>query len=185
MPGGDNGGVARLPFGIDGLHPRAWNTYRFRTRWLLAADPDVLFGVLADVAGYGDWWPQVRDGVRTGDGAGDLVIRSTLPYDLRVHLEQRRRDPAARILEARLTGDIDGVAAWRIEPVAADPPACAPPRCAAYFAEDVQARAALLRRLAPIARPAFIANHAAMMRDGQRGLARFLAGPDPAAGAPA
>jgi len=34
----------------------------------------------------------------------------------------------------------------------------------------------LLRRLAPVARPLFRANHAAMMRRGHRGLRAYLAG---------
>ena len=38
------------------------------------------------------------------------------------------------------------------------------------------ANKALLRRLAPIARPAFRANHALMMRHGERGLRTYLAG---------
>lgn len=164
--------MARLPFSVDGWHPQSWNAYSFRTRWTLRADPDAVYEALADVEGYRAWWPQVREGIATGEGSGDLVIRSKLPYDLRVHLQQRRRDPAARVLEARLTGDIEGDATWRVEPL----PAPAEASSAAYFTEDVEARASMLRRLAPLARPAFIANHTAMMRDGQRGLARFLAG---------
>lgn len=199
---GQNGDMPSLPFSIEGLRPRAWNTYSFRTRWQLRADPDEVYEVLADVGEYCAWWPQIREGIQTGEGSGDLVIRSKLPVDLRVHLEQRRRDPGARVLIARLTGDIEGGAAWRVEalPAADDRPAvefaagrpaaefaagrpagqfaragAAEPLCAAYFVEDVEARAAVLRRLAPLARPAFIANHAAMMRDGERSLARFLA----------
>jgi hypothetical protein len=40
--------------------------------------------------------------------------------------------------------------------------------------QDVVVNKALLRALAPVARPVFRANHAAMMWRGQRGLRSFL-----------
>ena len=46
----------------------------------------------------------------------------------------------------------------------------------AVFEEEVTATKALLRYLAPVARPAFRANHTLMMRHGQAGLRVYLAG---------
>ena len=62
-----------------------------------------------------------------------------------------------------MTGDLDGFSRWTI--------ASHPTGTAATFTEEVVATKPLLRKLEPIARPAFKANHTRMMRDGERGLA--------------
>jgi hypothetical protein len=152
--------------------------YQFQTRWELPAAADDAYRVLEDLAGYRDWWPQVRAAVQTGDTAADLMIRSVLPYEIHVHLEQHTRDPIRRLLIAAMTGDIEGRAGWTI--TALPPRPDGGPVSRIQFDEDVVARSAFLRRMAPLARPAFIANHALMMREGQRGLAQRLAGPNPA-----
>jgi len=146
--------------------------YRFQTRWQLAAAPDAAYAVLEDVVHYGDWWAQVREAQQLSPTAADLRIRSVLPYDLRIRLDQHTRDATRRLLVADLSGDIEGLAGWTITEESSA--GAGGPRCVVQFDEDVMARSPLLRRLAPLARPAFIANHAVMMRDGERGLARRL-----------
>jgi hypothetical protein len=81
---------------------------------------------------------------------------------------QTRRDPQARVLEARLTGDLEGFSRWTIQDFAEG--------ARATFEEEVVANKALLRRLDPLARPAFRANHKLMMKHGEDGLRTFLAG---------
>jgi hypothetical protein len=78
------------------------------------------------------------------------------------------RDAGARILEANMSGDLDGFSRWTIS--------SAPNGTSAVFEEEVVATKTLLRRLELIARPAFKANHTKMMRDGERGLRTYLAG---------
>lgn len=141
----------------------------FRSTWSIAASADDVYAVLEDVAGYADWWPQMRSSTETGESAGTLVIGSALPHDLTIHLQQRRHDPRSRVLVARVTGDLDGDASWTIVETG-------PGECAATFDERVEARSPLLRRVGPLARPAFIAQHALMMRDGERGLRAWLKG---------
>ena len=90
-----------------------------------------------------------------------------LPYNLVFESIQDRRDPDEGVLEARLVGDLDGFSRWTNPLIAI---------VTAVFEEEVTATKALLRYLAPVARPAFRANHTLMMQHGQAGLRVYLAG---------
>jgi len=142
--------------------------YEFRSTWHLPAAPADVFAVLERVPDYPLWWPQVRSVTPRGDAAYELVCRSSLPYELRFTIMQSVRNPDDRVLEASMTGDLEGFSRWSIGVDSGG--------AVATFEEDVAANKALLRRLEPIARPAFRSNHSKMMRDGERGLRTFLAG---------
>jgi Polyketide cyclase / dehydrase and lipid transport len=142
--------------------------YEFRSTWHLSAAPNDVYAVLERLADYPLWWPQVRAVTPRGDETYEVVCRSSLPYELRFTTKQSMRDPGARILEANMSGDLDGFSRWTI--------ASAPNGTSAVFEEEVVATKTLLRRLEVIARPAFKANHTKMMRDGERGLRTYLAG---------
>lgn len=145
------------------------HSYRFRSSWVLPADPDTVYRALREVADYPRWWPQVRSTVRVDDGIFDMVVRSALPYDLAFRSTRSREDPERRVLEAGLTGDLDGFSRWTVSAAEAG--------ANALFEEEVVANKPLLRRLALVARPALVANHAVMMRSGRRGLRAYVAGP--------
>ena len=142
--------------------------YEFRSTWHLPAAPGDVYAVLERVPDYPLWWPQVRSVTPRGDAAYELVCRSSLPYELRFTITQAVRNPDDRVLEASMAGDLEGFSRWSIGVDAGG--------AVATFEEDVAANKTLLRRLEPIARPAFRANHSKMMRDGERGLRTFLAG---------
>lgn len=142
--------------------------YRFASTWGLAAAPPVVFRALHEVADYPAWWPQVRRAQRVDDATYDMVVRSLLPYDLVFRSTRSVEDPAGGVLEAALTGDLAGFSRWTVTADGAG--------SQALFEEEVVAHKALLRRLAVVARPAFVANHALMMRAGQRGLGAYVAG---------
>lgn len=142
--------------------------YQFRSTWHVGAAPDDVYAVLERLPDYPLWWPQIRSVTLVNEHAYELVCRSSLPYELRFTTEQAVRDPVARVLEATMAGDLEGFSRWTIAPHRDG--------TAATFDEDVVATKALLRRLEPVARPAFKANHSRMMRDGERGLRTFLAG---------
>ncbi|WP_338931036.1 SRPBCC family protein [Streptomyces netropsis] len=147
--------------------PRSRHTFRFRSDWTLPAPPDAVYAALEAVESYPAWWPQVRD-VHTLDGtSGTARFRSLLPYDLTVTARERRRDPAARILEITMTGDLEGWVRWTVQPHGAT-------GSRVRFEQEVEARSPLMRRLALPARPLFVANHAWMMRAGRRGLRAHL-----------
>lgn len=145
-----------------------FNLYRFRSKWPLRASLQDVYAVLEDVESYPDWWPEIREARRIDSGSGSMRARSWLPYDLNFTLSRTRQDPGAGILEARMEGDLEGFSRWSLtrsgELTLAD------------FQEEVVVNRPLLRRLAPIARPAFRANHRSMMHNGHRGLQTYLAG---------
>ena len=124
--------------------------------------------MLRDSGDYPRWWPEVRLVRRIDDRRTEMVIRSVLPYELRFVAQQERQDPAAGVLEVSMSGDLEGFSRWTLS--------ASGDGTRAVFEEDVVARKALLRRLAVVARPAFRANHALMMRHGKQGLRAYIAG---------
>jgi uncharacterized protein YndB with AHSA1/START domain len=144
------------------------NSYAFRSTWTLDAPPADVYAVLEEVADYPAWWPEIRRAEPVGDKAFTFTCRSTLPYDLVFTSSQSRHDPEAGVLEAVLTGDLDGFSRWVVSASATG--------TTAVFEEEVVATKRSLRLLAPVARPAFKANHQMMMRHGQAGLRTYVAG---------
>jgi hypothetical protein len=142
--------------------------YRFRRTWFFDAEPGDVFEVLYAVPLYPGWWPQIRDVRRAGVERFDLVIRSVLPFRLRVRLERHTVDRHRGVLEAGMRGDLAGTSRWQVEP------ACEGSRV--RFAEDMELMKPQLLTLAPAAIPAFAADHAAMMRACHRGLRAALSG---------
>lgn len=139
--------------------------YVFRSHWLVEAPAPRVFDTLAKLDEYPNWWPQVRSTRPIDEQTCEVEVRSTLPYSLRMTAHHSRRDPAAGVLEARLSGDLVGHSRWTLTP--------APHGTVLEFGEEVELRRPLLRKLS-FARPAFRINHAVMMRAGERGLRRHL-----------
>ncbi|MER5931405.1 SRPBCC family protein [Streptomyces sp. NPDC002054] len=146
-----------------------WSCYRFRSVWDLAAPPARVYAVLARPADYPLWWPQIR--AVTPDPAdgrtGTAEFRSVLPYTLRVTVTERPADPARRVLEVSLAGDLEGWVRWTLLPLGEG-------GTRAVYEQEVVVRKPLMRRLAIAGRPFFRLNHALMMRSGRRGLAAYL-----------
>jgi hypothetical protein len=146
----------------------AASLYKFHSTWRLGTAPADVYLVLERLPDYPLWWPQVRSVTPLGDDAFELVCRSALPYELRFTTRQAVRDPMNRVLEATMSGDLEGFSRWTISADATG--------STATFDEEVVVNKPSLRRLELLARPAFKANHARMMRDGERGLRTYLAG---------
>ncbi|MFD3533157.1 SRPBCC family protein [Streptomyces sp. NPDC058664] len=143
-----------------------WYRYRFRSVWRLAAPPDAVYAVLERAEEYPRWWPQVREVVPVDDTTGTARFRSLLPYEIVVTARALRRDPAGRVLEVGLGGDLEGWACWTVGPEGTG--------TRVVYEQEVEVRARLLRALAVPGRPVFRVNHALMMRGGRRGLATHL-----------
>ncbi|WP_328556612.1 MULTISPECIES: SRPBCC family protein [unclassified Streptomyces] len=139
-----------------------WSHYRFHTVWELPAPPADVYALLERAEHYPLWWPQVREVTPVDDRSGVIRIRSVLPYDITITARAVRRDPVAGVLEMAMSGDLDGWARWTFE--------AAGPGTRARYDQEVRVTTPLLRRLAVPGRPFFRANHALMMRAGQRGL---------------
>ncbi len=145
------------------------NHYRFRSVWALDAPSELVFTALRELAEYPRWWPQVRSVRRVGADTAEIRCRATLPYELVFTTHRSREDESAGVLEAAMEGDLGGFSRWTITEAS-----CGATQ--AVFEEEVSAHKPLLRRTAVVARPAFLANHAWMMRCGERGLRTYLAG---------
>jgi hypothetical protein len=143
-------------------------SYVFHTVWRFDHDADTVYAALADVAAYPTWWPQVRAARELGEGVGELRCRSLLPYDLTFVMHRGVEDPALRVLEARLEGDLTGTSRWTVTASGSG--------CEAVFDEDVTVGRGMLRAAGRVARPALRFNHDLMMRAGEKGLRRRLAG---------
>ncbi|MFC9861841.1 MULTISPECIES: SRPBCC family protein [unclassified Streptomyces] len=145
-----------------------WCHYRFTAVWDISAPPDTVYAALACAEEYPRWWPQVRTVTTVDDSTGTARLRSFLPYELVVTARRRRDDPVSRVVEAAMTGDLEGWARWTVGEHGDG--------SRARYEQEVDVRKPLLRRLAVPGRPLFRANHTLMMRAGRRGLAARLEG---------
>ncbi|WP_406341111.1 SRPBCC family protein [Streptomyces sp. NBC_00648] len=136
---------------------------RFTDTWRTPLAPDTVYARLADVAAYPQWWPSFRSVRRNGERECEVTIRALLPYELTFRMTPVVEDPAARVLEAALDGDIAGSVRWAVIPDERS-------GCTAHFTQHVTVRKAALRRWMPLARPFFHLNHAVAMRAGRCGL---------------
>ena len=146
----------------------ALNHYRFQSIWVIHAAPVDVYAVLHDVGSYSMWWPEIKRVQRVSEDRFSLRVRSVLPYYLNFETTRVGEDKSSGVLEARLSGDLDGYSRWTIEGSGG--------LTRAVFDEEVDTQKRSLNLLAPLARPAFKANHTFMMRHGQAGLRTFLAG---------
>jgi uncharacterized protein YndB with AHSA1/START domain len=142
--------------------------YRFTTVWDVPAPRPRVYGVLADPRNYPLWWPEIREVRQLDARTGVMRFRSLLPYELSVVAHEVRQDPRAGVLEARLTGDLEGTTRWTVT-------SRGDGGTVAVFDEDVEVRRPLMRRLALPGRPAFRVNHSLMMINGRKGLTHYLA----------
>lgn len=143
-----------------------FNDYRFRDVWSVTADTTLVFDALVDLLNWPRWWPDVRTVRQLDDDTAELTCRAVLPYALTFRLRRAEQNAGTGLLRVDMIGDLDGY-------------------CEAIVSENghgsrlaidqrVVVTKPLLRALAPVARPLLIANHAAMMWRGRRGLRSYL-----------
>ncbi|MCT2587000.1 polyketide cyclase [Actinophytocola gossypii] len=141
------------------------NDYRFHAVWSLPAAASRVFEALVDLTSWPLWWRDVRAVHRVDDDTAELVCRSTLPYALIFRLHRAVQDERSGRLRVDMTGDLEGhteavVTGTGVAHLVID--------------QQVVVTKPLLRAFAPVARPLLLANHALMMRRGQRGLRTYL-----------
>lgn len=143
------------------------NNYRFRTVWSVQAASTRVFDALVDLINWPVWWRDVRSVHRIDDDTAEVTCRATLPYALTFRLHRAEQDAHAGRLRVDMTGDLEGYCEGVV----------GGHQTGARLAIDqrVVVTRPLLRTFAPVARPLFQANHAMMMRRGQRGLRGYLA----------
>lgn len=157
------------------------NDYHFITTWRIAATPDEITAVLGDAEGLARWWPSVYLGVRVlepGDRTGlgkvvELWTKGFLPYTLRWRFTVTESEPPTGFrLDA--DGDFVGRGIWTLhEEVASDQPGG--PLTSVVYDWLIVAEKGLLKRLSPVMKPIFAANHRWAMANGEQSLRIELA----------
>lgn len=147
-------------------------TFVFHHTWVVPAPVDVVTAALADIEHYPRWWPQVRSVAPIDEASGRGRIRSLLPVAMDLVLTREIEDREGGHLRVGLDGDLIGWAGWSIA-TTTDAAGAAGAGCVATFEQEVRV-AARLSRAATLAPFVLRANHAWMMRQGRRGLAREL-----------
>ena len=147
------------------------------SRWRLDCSASDAWGLLTNLAGWPQWWPQLsqvrilKKGTHTGLGAqADMHWVSPLGYRLKVHLLTTRceRDADGHgEIEAQVRGDVHGMGLWVIEPVSAQ-------QVDITYRWEVMLHKPWMRLLAPLLRGVFSWNHFTVMQAGAKGMARQL-----------
>lgn len=133
--------------------------YVFGHRCHVAASPDLVREAVLDVEHYPRWWRQIRAVGKLGPDTALVVVRSVLPYDLEVVLDAVNRGPQR--LEVRLSGAMEGHAAWTLAPGAGGT------RLAYEQVVDVNGA---LAAASYAVKPLLAWNHSVMMRGFDRGI---------------
>ncbi|MEV4315137.1 polyketide cyclase [Actinocrispum sp. NPDC049592] len=125
-----------------------------------------MFDVVTDPGSYPLWWPDIHGVGRVDDDTAEVICKSVLPYALTFRMHRGEQDETAGRMLIGLTGDLEGYSRGTLNRGVHS--------VRLVIEQDVVVNKWLLRALAPVARPAFRANHAMMMWRGQRGLRSFL-----------
>ncbi len=159
----------------------AANDYHFVTTWRIAATPAEITEVLGDAPALARWWPSVYLEVRQaapGDERGvgkvvELWTKGFLPYTLRWQFTVTESDPPSGFrLDA--TGDFVGRGIWTLrEALGAGEPGG--PLTTVTYDWLIVAEKGILRRLSPVMKPIFAANHRWAMGRGEASLKLELA----------
>jgi hypothetical protein len=147
--------------------------FHLRSNWRVQARVDEVFEVISEPLHFVRWWSAVYlrvEEVEPGDDDGvgrtlNLHTRGLLPYTLDWQATATEvNKPVRLVVEAR--GDLEGKGEWNLrqdgEWTKVD------------YDWKVFANKPWMRRLAPLLRPVFAANHHWAMQKGQQGLVEEL-----------
>ncbi|MGH2402870.1 MAG: SRPBCC family protein [bacterium] len=149
--------------------------YHFREQWFVGASIEDVWPIIRKVANYPGWWTEFLEATKRNDidGPGGIVavhVKAALPYHMHFEIEAVREEPP-RIAEVRVRGDLNGSMLWRLVPERGG--------TRLFFEETVTTGKTVLNVLAPLFKPLFAWNHEIMMKHGEEGLRRLLAGRRP------
>ncbi|HEX7739334.1 MAG TPA: SRPBCC family protein [Marmoricola sp.] len=140
--------------------------YRFTHDTTLPAPLAQVHDLIVDIEHYPRWWPQIRAVAKIDDDHAIVVCRSTLPYDLELHLTAIDREPPRA--EVAISGPMDGRARWSLAEHGEDGGVTR-----LHYEQEVSARGKL-RFASYLVRPLLVWNHAVMMRGFDRGSREVL-----------
>ena len=145
------------------------NAYHFVTHWRVRGTCAEVADILGETAQLSRWWPAVYlavDVLRPGGAHGlgervNLITKGWLPYTLRWQSTvAEQRYPYGSTIEA--CGDFVGRGDWTFEQDG--------DVVNVTYDWNIRAEKPLLRKLTPVLRPLFSANHRWAMAQGQRSL---------------
>jgi hypothetical protein len=149
--------------------------YRLLTIWRIEAPLEEVYAAIRDSPRWPDWWPSVKKVERTADGDADGVNsvwrycwQGKLPYRVAFEVCATHVEKLVAI-EGTARGDLEGVGSWHF----ARQGVVSVVSCEWH----VRSTRWWMNLIAPIARSMFIRNHAQVMEQGGRGLARLLGSP--------
>ncbi|MGY2066202.1 SRPBCC family protein [Blastococcus sp. SYSU DS0619] len=141
----------------------------FRDEWHVAAPPAAVRDVVREVELWPAWWPSVESVTEVAPGTGEetwrFAFRTRLPYRMVFDARVLRDDPLHGV-RTTVTGRVEGEGRWGVTGVDGG--------SVVRFDWVVRPRLAWMRALSPLARPLFVWNHAALMREGGEALADRL-----------
>ncbi len=143
--------------------------YHLVTTWCVRASLEEVAAILSEPERLPDWWPSVYlDAQETapGDATGlgkkvALHTKGWLPYTLRWQFRVTAIEPPRRVVLEPM-GDFTGRGTWTFAQEGAT--------AVIRYDWEVEAHKPMLRALAPLLRPAFVANHLWAMRRGEESL---------------
>lgn len=144
------------------------------SHWRLRAPVEAVWEALADPDGWPAWWPCVRSvrTLREGHAGGVGQVRrihwsTRLPYDIQIEVESVEVVRLQR-LRARSRGALQGEGLWLLREQDG--------HTDVTYVWRVRLVQRWMRWLAPALAPVFRWNHDQVMRSGEEGLRRHLAG---------
>ena len=146
--------------------------YHFVSTWRLQAPIEQVWDEIFHTERWPSRWKYVHrvDQLDPGDADGlgrrqHLEFTTRLPYRLGFDIQVRHLQPPTT-LEAVATGELEGVGRWTLTPVDGG--------TLVRYDWDVRTTRWWMNLAAPVARPAFVWNHDALMREAAESLARRL-----------
>jgi len=150
--------------------------FSLTTRWLIPAPIDQVWDCLMATEHWSSWWRYVArvDNAADDDALGvdsvrRYLWRTCLPYSLALDLRVTKITPG-RSFTVEVTGDLIGsgscALAYQENEAATE----------LLFVWNVSLAKAWMKRWTGIARPLFVWNHRRVMKSGEEGLTRHLAG---------
>jgi len=149
--------------------------YEFVTIWRFDAPVEEVWKQIKHSESWNEWWKGVLRVVELkkgdDDGLGSIrrsTWKSALPYTLEFDSEIIRIEHL-KLIEARAFGELNGIGLWQFFDEGAG-------KTRVQYDWKVKTTKPWMNFIAPLARPFFRWNHDVIMRRGEEGLKRRLAG---------
>lgn len=149
--------------------------YHLLSVWRIEAPLAEVFAAIKDTLRWPDWWPSVREVDQTlaGDAKGIGSVRryawqGRLPYRVVFDVRATRIDELAA-LEGVASGDLAGTGHWKFSSEGN--------LSVVHYEWHVHSKRWWMNLVAPVARAIFVRNHAQIMAQGGKALARLLKAP--------